>query len=110
MQIFNGEGALAPPRALRPPLLRDLFEASGKLCVFLEQLVRRLTGSLHLKSYRGAASSLQTYPYSCTLNCAVVVRHLAHLKGAAASVAVAATTSKLFGTAAHALQFGSCRN
>ena len=37
MQIFNGEGALALPRALRPPLLRDLFDASGNLCVFTEQ-------------------------------------------------------------------------
>lgn len=31
------------------------------------------------------------------------------LKGASTSVAVAATTSKLFGVAAHALQSGSCR-
>jgi hypothetical protein len=42
MQIFNGEDALAPPRALRPPLLRDLFDASGKLCVFPEDHAGRL--------------------------------------------------------------------
>lgn len=47
MQIFNGEGALAPPRALRPPLLRDLFDASGKHCVFPEQHARHFTSSLH---------------------------------------------------------------
>ena len=40
MQIFNGEGTLAPPRALRPPLLRLLLDASGKQCVFPERHAR----------------------------------------------------------------------
>lgn len=30
MQIFNGDGTLAPPRALRPPLLRDHFDGLGE--------------------------------------------------------------------------------
>ena len=42
MQIFNREGTLAPPRALRPPVLRDLFDASGKPCVFPEGHAGRL--------------------------------------------------------------------
>lgn len=108
MQIFNGEATLAPPRALRPPLLRDLFDASGKQCVFPEQHARPFT----------------CYNCCCSSDCAMVFTadfsslklqhavngcYLTHLKGASTGVAVAATASKLFGAPVHALQSGSCR-
>ena len=60
MQIFNGEDALAPPRALRPPLLRDLFDASGNLGSFMYYFQKTMQDaysySLHQNRHRSAAS------------------------------------------------------
>lgn len=59
MQIFNGEGALAPPRALRPPLLRDLFDASGNLGSFVyfqKTMQDAYSYTLHQNRHRSAAS------------------------------------------------------